>query len=459
MRSQFYTRIYKRGIKDMDVEKLFQGIAVIFDDEISDPTSTIYTIKKNIQSKNIPVAVYNEMPRQEIIPSLSNAAFVILDWDYTNSKLDVESSERVSIPIELKANQEQDLIQFISKLLCEVFIPVFIFTSKSVDSIKTTLRDAKLWNDDKENRIFIKQKNDINTEAQLFEEIENWIKAMPSVYVLKEWEKNISRSKDAMFIELYGYSPNWVKIIWDMLKEDSIENHREFGEFVTRNLNNRIGTYEFDEDIIGAERNISPEELSRVVEGERYFVYHTQPGQAYTGDLFKDGNKYYLNIRAQCDLSRTDEGGEYNPKLYCIKGKKLRSGDIVTDDIRMTTEETLRFDVNKSFSLDEMCKICKDDNELEEFNKNFIKYRNRIFFRKGTFLERNDKVILGCVDDEQVLQFNLDISIKEFGDVKDKRIGRILPPYITRIQQKCAQNMVREGIMPMPKELFMNFED
>lgn len=460
MRSQFYTRIYKRGIKDMDVEKLFQGIAVIFDDEISDPTSTIYTIKENIQRKNIPVAVYNEMPRPEIIPSLSNASFVILDWDYTNSGLDVGSSERVSIPIELKAEQEQNLIQFISKLLCEVFIPVFIFTSKSVDSIKTTLRDAKLWNDGKENRIFIKQKNDINTDTQLFGAIEDWIKAMPSVYVLKEWEKNISKSKDAMFLELYGYSPNWVNIIWDMLKDDSMENHREFGEFVTRNLNNRIGTYKFDEDIIGAQRDISPEELRRVVEGERYFAYHTPPEQAYTGDLFKDGNKYYLNIRAQCDLSRTDGGSDnYNPKLYCIKGKKLRSKDIVTDDIRMTTEGELIFGVDKRFSLYKMSEICKNNDKLQEFNNNFVNYRNRIFFRKGTFLERNDKVIVGCVADEQVLQFDLDISIKEFSDVKDKRIGRILPPYITRIQQKCAQNMVREGIMPMPKELFMNFED
>ncbi|MGP1406232.1 hypothetical protein [Filifactor alocis] len=443
----------------MDVEKLFQGIAVIFDDEISDPTSTIYTIKENIQRKNIPVAVYNEMPRPEIIPSLSNASFVILDWDYTNSGLDVGSSERLSIPIELEAEQEQNLIQFISKLLCEVFIPVFIFTSKSVDSIKTTLRDAKLWNDGKENRIFIKQKNDINTDTQLFGAIEDWIKAMPSVYVLKKWEKSISKSKDAMFLELYGYSPNWVKIIWDMLKKDSIENHREFGEFVTRNLNNRIGTYEFDENIIEAQRDISPEELRRVVEGERYFAYHTPPEQAYTGDLFKDGNKYYLNIRAQCDLSRMNGGGEYNPKLYCIKGKKLRSKDIVTDDIRMTTEERLRFGVDKSFSLDEMRKICKKDDELRQFNKNFTNYRNSIFFRKGAFLERNDKVIVGCIADEKVLQFDLDISIKEFSDVRDKRIGRILPPYITRIQQKCAQNMVREGVMPIPKQLFMNFED
>mgnify|MGYP000852066597 FL=1 len=445
----------------MDVGKLFQGIAVIFDDEINNPTSTISTIKEIIQCKNIPVAVYNEMPRQEIIPSLSNASFVILDWDYTNGELDVGDDERLSIPTELKTEQDKNLIQFISELLRIVFIPVFIFTSKSVDSIKTTLQDAKLWNDDKENRIFIKQKNDINTEVQLFGAIEDWIKAMPSVYVLKEWEKNISKSKDAMFIELYGYSPNWVKIIWDMLKEDTIEYHREFGEFVTRNLNNRIGTYEFDEKIIEARRdNISSEELRRVVKGERYFVYDTQPKQAYTGDLFKDGRDYYLNIRAQCDLSRMNENNSaYNPKLYCIKGKKLRSNDIVTDDIRMTTEGTLSFGVNKSFSLDEMREKCKDNDELKNFNKNFANYRNNIFFRKGTFLERNDKVIVGCVADEQVLQFNLDISIKEFNDVKDKRIGRILPPYITRIQQKCAQNMVREGIMPTPKELFMNFED
>lgn len=459
MRSQFCTRIYKRGIKDMDVEKLFQGIAVIFDDEISDSTSTIYKIKENIQRKNIPVAVYDKMPRPEIIPSLSNASFVILDWDYTNSKLDVESSERLSIPTEFKTEQEQNLIQFISKLLCEVFIPVFIFTSKSVDSIKETLRDADLWNDNKENRIFIKQKNDISSDDQLFGAIEEWLKAMPSVYVLKEWEKKISKSKDAMFLELYGYSPNWVKIIWDMLKEDTVENHHEFGEFVTRNLNNRIESYAFDEDIIGAQRDISPEELRRVVEGERYLVYDTQPEQAYTGDLFQDGDKYYLNIRAQCDISRMGECGEYNPLLYCIEGKKLRSKDIVTDDIRMTTEGALIFGNGKDFSLEKMSEICKNDAELQKFNKNFAKHRNSIFFRKGTFLERNDKVIVGCVAGKQVLQFNLDISIKNFGTEKSKRIGRILPPYITRIQQKCAQNMVREGVMPIPKELFMNFED
>lgn len=443
----------------MDVGKLFQGIAVIFDDEIINPKSTISLMKEIIQSKNIPVAVYEEMPRQEIIPSLSNASFVILDWDYTNSELALDGDERLSIPAELKAEQEKDLIQFISELLRLVFIPVFIFTSKSVDSIKTALRDARLWNDEKENRIFIKQKNDISTEDSLFGAIEEWIKAMPSVYVLKEWEKSISESKDAMFLELYGYSPNWVKIIWDMLKEDTIEHHQEFGEFVTRSLNNRIGAYKFDEGIIGAHKDTSTEELRRVVEGERYLVYDIQPGQAYTGDLFKEGSKYYLNIRAQCDLSRMNERDEYNPELYCIEGEKLQSKKIVTDDIRLTTEETLIFSASRRFTLDNLHEICKDEAKIQDFNKNFVRHRNGIFFRKGAFLERNDKVIIGCVAGELALQFNLDIRIKKFNDEKDKRIGRILPPYITRIQQKCSQNMVREGVMPIPKELFINFED
>ena len=77
-----------------------------------------------------------------------------------------------------------------------------------------------------------------------------------------------------------------------MIKEDTIENHREFGEFVTRTLNNRIGAYTFDEEIISARRDFSAEELRRVVEGERYLAYDVQPGQAYTGDLFKDGSKH-----------------------------------------------------------------------------------------------------------------------------------------------------------------------
>ena len=59
---------------------------------------------------------------------------------------------------------------------------------------------------------------------------------MPSVYVLKEWDRVLSKTRNAMFNEFYTYSPNWAQIIWDMLKEDSIDSQQEFGNFVTRSL-------------------------------------------------------------------------------------------------------------------------------------------------------------------------------------------------------------------------------
>lgn len=438
----------------MDIGKLFNGIAVIVDNEIENNTSTIYKIKELIEAKNIPVAVFRNIPQLDVVPALSNASFIILDWDYTNGELEVEEDERVAMAGTLVASEEESVIAFIKELLNQIFIPVFIFTAKQPTTVIESLKEAGLWDSERPNRIFVKQKIEVDSEEELFAAISEWIAKMPSVYVLKEWDQVLCKARNAMFNEFYTYSPNWAQIIWDMLKEDSIENQQEFGDFVTRTLLNRIQGYSFDESSIQSDTLPNTDELRKVVEGERYLSYTEQPGQAYTGDLFKDGSKYYLNIRAQCSLAR-DEA----PLLYCIRGEKLKSKDIISEDIHLTTEKELVFCAKKHFSLDQMCEICQDVGKLEEFNRNFSKHRNSIFFRKGTILERDDKVIIGCVAGEQAIQFKMDLEILKFSEWKEKRIGRVLAPYITKIQQKCAVNMVREGIIPLPKELFISFED
>ena len=442
----------------MDVGTLFQGIAVIFDDEINNPETTISKIKQHIQARHIPVAVYNEPPNIALIPSLSKASFVILDWDYTNGTIAPNSDEAVFMADGFREDEEEKLISFIQELLTRTFIPVFIFTSLSTDSIKEKLREAGQPADNR-GRIFIKHKSDIESSEALFSTIEMWLRSVPSVYVLKEWERIVSESKNKMFLELNGYSPRWVSIIWDMLQQDTKDHHYAFGEFVTRNLNNRIGEYTFEEAILLTQEEISIEELQKVVQGERFLPYETlesQPEQAYTGDLFKKGGDYYLNIRAQCDLARDKQSDGYNPLLYCIKGKKLKPKDIVSNNIKIDEDNMLVFATQKKYSLKA---ICDGDEDREEINKEFEKYRNQTLFRKGTFLERADKVIVGCIAGEQAIQFDLNICVKHFNDIRDSCIGRILPPYITRIQQKCSQYMVREGVLPIPKELFGDFDD
>ena len=69
------------------------------------------------------------------------------------------------------------------------------------------------------------------------------------------------------------------------------------------------------------------------------------------------------------------------------------------------------------------------------------------------------EVILACVDNGKIIKFRMDLVIRKFREIKDKRIGRVLPPYITRIQQKCSQYIVREGTMPIPREIFDSFDE
>lgn len=234
----------------MEIEKLFNGIAVIVDNEIENKDSAVYKIKTLIEDKNIPVAVFSEIPQLEIIPSLASASFIILDWDYTSTKLEVAEGGRVAIPATLADSEEERLIEFIKKLQSDIFVPIFIFTAKSSQIVEDRLKEANLWCDERTSRIFIKQKTEVDSDETLFSSIAEWVQKMPSVYVLKEWEHVLRTTKNAMFNEFYTYSPNWAKIIWDMLKEDSIENQEEFGGFVTRSLLNRIKGYSFEETAI-----------------------------------------------------------------------------------------------------------------------------------------------------------------------------------------------------------------
>lgn len=450
------------------MEKLFRGVAVIFDDEIDKSSSNIFAIKKSIEENNIPVATYKDLPRKELIPSLANASFIILDWDFSSSSLET-GTERVLLGSELEKSLVRDLIAFIEEALQKIFVPVFIFSYHSEDSIIEMLEGTKVLDEENENRVFIKQKNSIQTSEQLFKEIEAWLKQSPSVYVLKEWEKVLLASKNEMFFEFNSYSSSWVYIIWRMLSKDSVDYSHEFGRFLTRSLNNRIQEYNFDENFIlassdtteedidtaqGTNSEVNQEEIVKVLQGERYISFSkddvaTQP---YTGDLFQEGDEYWLNIRAQCDLSRKDRDTEkYNP-LYCLKGEVLNTQDVTTDYVKITAENKLEIDKNKAY---ELSSIINCNNSMRNsINNKLRKYRDNIFFRKGNFLERGDSVIIGCVAGGKILKFGLEIHIKHFDCVKELRIGRVLPPYITRIQQKCAHNMIREGVLPIPESLF-----
>ena len=85
----------------------------------------------------------------------------------------------------------------------QLFVPVFIFTAKQPTVVINSLKEAELWDDEKANRIFVKQKTDVASEEDLFTAISEWVKKMPSVYVLKEWEAVIRRAQNSRILPPY----------------------------------------------------------------------------------------------------------------------------------------------------------------------------------------------------------------------------------------------------------------
>lgn len=449
----------------MDVKKLFSGIAVIIDNEVDEKDAPIYKIRSTISNSNIPIVAYKNIPPYKTVEALKNASFIILDWNFLDEPISGIDEGLIGLvgASELKNQKQEELIGFIKLLLDELFVPIFIFSGVDIGEVEDVLCEKGIYDKGKANRIFVKSKVDVESEEQLFQCIDEWLKKMPSIYAMKEWDNVFQTTKNSMFREWYQYAPQWVNVIWNMLKADSCEVQDEFGEFLTRNIVNRIPGFHFEEDLFTLEGTSSVEELRKVIERERYIEYsENMPEQAYTGDLYKDSKYYYLNIRAQCDLSRKDD----TVNLYLIKGKALKDRDIVTEDIRFVSEGRLMFP-NKTYTLEEIQEMCKSaadqengtTDELQQLNRQFRKYRNLVFFNQGELLEKKPEIVLACVAGGKIIKFEIELIIKPFAELKDKRIGRVLPPYITRIQQKCSQHIVREGTMPIPREIFSSFDE
>lgn len=197
----------------MDVKKLFSGIAVIIDNEVDKQEAPIYKIRTTIVNSNIPVVAYNNIPSSETIDSLRNASFIILDWNFLDNPINDVDEERMRLvgASELEEQKQEELIGFIKLLLDKLFVPVFIFSGVDIGEVEDVLSEKGLYNKGKANRLFVKSKTEVESEEQLFQCIEEWLKEMPSIYAMKEWYDVFQTTKNCMFREWYQYAPQWVR--------------------------------------------------------------------------------------------------------------------------------------------------------------------------------------------------------------------------------------------------------
>lgn len=387
----------------MCIQELFSGVAVVIDDQIDDSTANINNIVRQIESANIPVLKYDSLPDDTHVNNFKDLSFLLLDWNFVGE-------EGVSVPDAI-INEN---IQFLTELNTRCFCPVFIFTNEATDTIKTKLEEEELIADDTPSNIFILSKSELQEDGTLFSYISDWLVAMPSVYVLKEWEKEYHNCKTKLFSELHSINPCWPTIMWKNFEADGANKSLEMGELISRNLHSRMTPFEFKDDILNVESNIPRDELRKVLEGERFLKQgNLCEDDISTGDLFKEEYqdngetkiRYYLNIRAQCDLLRSRNLD--NVELYCLRG-------------RIVSEESINVEGGTALI-------------------------------EGQFIEKTNNSIIPFLDNGKIIEFLFrDIKQKKWRDLKQNRIGRLLPPYINKVQQRYALYMQRQGLPRIP---------
>ncbi len=396
----------------MNIEKLFSGVAVVIDDEVNDSSSNINKIVAQIESAKIPVLKYTSLPEDDIVSHFQNLSFLLLDWRLIKDSVSSEELEEgVRIPQGLQEYDATENLKFIENLNRNCFCPVFLFTNEDTSSIEDQLQQKGLIYENRPSNLFVKSKSDLQNNGDLFKKVSDWLKETPSIYVLKEWEKEYQNSKTKLFSELHSINPFWPTIMWKNFEADGANKSIEMGDLISRNLHSRMTPFEFENDILKKESDVPINELRKVLEGER-FLKHTSlhDGDIGTGDLFKEEFqendetkvRYYLNIRAQCDLLR-----ESDPDLFLLSGYIL------------------------------------------EQNANG-KIKN-ISFSKGQYLELPNHAVVAFLDDGKIMEFKFgNLEIKSWSAIKTTRIGRLLPPYIYKIQQRYSLYMQRQGVPRIP---------
>ena len=381
-----------------DIVQLFSGIGVVIDEAINvkdDQPNGIQKIVQSIESKHIPLLQFEDLPDDEAISKLHSISFLILDWNLSG----VQPIPKATI---------DDNIVFLRKLKETCFIPLFIFSDEDPHTIEVVLSENGITT--KNSSIFIKKKEDLDTVEKLFGEIESWLKATPSIYVLKEWEKATREAKTKMLWTLSTAHPAWPKILMNTTKKDGGDQEMEIIEMLQENLNYRLSYPNLDINLIKQQNTagITKEEIRKILECERFIPAMSLPKHPFVGDVYYIDNVYYVNIRPDCDIIRDAE--RLNKDMYLLRGEIL-------DETKINSEDT-----------------------------------ESITFDSGEFIENNHCCFIAFVNGS-ILQLSLkELKILPWNTIKDKRIGRLLPPFITRVQQKYSHYLQRQGLPSIPKE-------
>ena len=395
----------------MELKSLMSGIGIVIDDAINieayrhgkddEKGDSIVEILKRVEQEwSVPFYVANSLPREQTWGNLLQAAsFVILDWNLW------EFSAAT-----LKETRIQENIRFLKRAR-DYFVPVLILTNEHSEDVIDKLPKRLYSKESPETSfIFIGQKIDlIDNDSLNYSAIERWIKKNASVYTLKTWERAFHIAKKQLFSSMYSKSVDWPRVFWRAYKQDGVDPNWSLTNLINDNLRSCMGSTLFEGEILDVSTSsVSKEDLRALICAASFLDgKYLIEDEIRCGDLFKvRKGKFLLNLRPDCDcVPRGDKSKIDDIFLYCVQGTKMTEPNV---------------------------------------SKRYM---------DGHFDEKVFQSVVFSVYNGKSLEFNFKkLRLVKYSDLRCKRIGRVLHPYLTRIQQRYALYLQRQGLPRVPNE-------
>lgn len=395
----------------------YVGPAVIVDDEF-DTDPGIRAVAAQLAEAGLPVYSHKELPPITVTRHWRGFSVIVLDWELHGAE------PGVAIPPDLLKQQEAQTAAFVHKLLQVAYCPVFIFSSQDVDHIWQALTEsADLPPEQLRNRILVSSKDELG--SGLVDRIVRWTNERPAVHALKVWEGACDAAKADFFSELEVASSEWPKVLWKTSLKDSVSPSFELSEMITRSIVHRFGPLEFDEKMLdGTVDAVDPAIIRRVIHRSCVIpasALHDDvlmPGDFFATEDVTNGalpEQVFINLTPACELVPRKEDIDHL-RLIVLTGNRVPSKEIKSKaKAREVAQESRRTDV---------------------------------------------ETVSVLFDSAYPYRFSLkDWTFQEWGNVKAFRIGRLLEPHLTVLQQKFALHSQRQGVPRLPDEFLFVADD
>ena len=388
----------------------------MIDDEVDELASQANALKKDFETRGVKFITFKDIPGEEFLTSFDAISFIIIDWKlYSASSIDMELSIGAG---EFIKEEEGKVLNLLEVLLDLYFVPIFIFTKEDTNYIVNQIEGRdRLSKCLESNQLIVENKAslDISKIEELFE---TWCSNNPAAYALKQLDKSLLKAKSKLLNVLSTYDNQWPLTVYNTLKADAaVDADREFNDFLSDLLIGYLEPITLDDVIMSKEIScLDRDNLISLYDKAKFIPYTDKVTStvSYTGDVYVlDGNDsksddvFLINITATCDLRKH--------KMIFLVGTP-------------------------------------------------IKIESNLFSKKTGIIEKKTHALVSAFCNYECVEFKFEsffvMSIYDSGDSIEyageryRRIGRLLYPYVSNIQERFSHYICRKGTIRHPDSLY-----